>query len=169
MLQRRLPMALAETASIFCETLVAETALASLDGDERLAVLDVDLIGSNQVVVDIYSRFLFETEVFRRREQRTLGVNELDEMMSAAQLEAYGDGLDQTSALASMWVLAALLQRPLLQLALHLRTALRPRPHSRYQEDPEHFAGYETLLSRAGWTPPSSSAAFDLDVTDEAF
>lgn len=172
MLQRRLPMALAETASIFCETLVAETALASLDGDERLAVLDVDLIGSNQVVVDIYSRFLFETEVFRRREQRTLGVNELDEMMSAAQLEAYGDGLDQTSALASMWVLkphyySAHFYNWPYTYGLLFGLGL----YSRYQEDPEHFrAGYETLLSRAGMdTAEQLGAAFDLDVTDEAF
>ena len=60
-------MALAETASIFCETLVVESALQRLDGAERLALLDVDLAGSNQVVVDIHSRFLFESEVFARR------------------------------------------------------------------------------------------------------
>lgn len=104
MLQRRLPMALAETASIFCETLVADTALATLDGDARLAMLDVDLVGANQVVVDIYSRFLFETELFERRRSRTLGANELREMMTAAQLEAYGDGLDQSTAHPYMWI-----------------------------------------------------------------
>ena len=74
-LQRRLPMALAETASIFCETLVVEAGLARLEGDDRLALLDVDLQGANQVVVDIHSRFLFETEVFARRQRRTLGVD----------------------------------------------------------------------------------------------
>ncbi len=60
-LQRQLPMALAETASIFCETLVVEAGLARLEGTERLAQLDVDLVGTNQVIVDIRSRFLFET------------------------------------------------------------------------------------------------------------
>ncbi len=90
-LQRRLPMALAETASIFCETLVVEAGLdgrCRLEGDTRLAMLDVDLVGSTQVVVDIHSRFLFETEVFARRQRRTLGVIELNEMMLDAQGEA---------------------------------------------------------------------------------
>ena len=84
-LQRRLPMALAETASIFCETLVVESGLQRLDGAERLALLDVDLQGRNQVVVDIHSRFLFESEVFARRGERTLGVTELNELMLEAR------------------------------------------------------------------------------------
>ena len=127
-LQRRLPMALAETASIFCETLVVESALHRLDGAQRLAVLDVDLAGSNQVVVDIHSRFLFESEVFARRANRTLGVTELNELMLECQATAYADGLDQSTAHPYMWVL-----KPhyygvaLLQLAVHLRAAVRPR------------------------------------------
>ena len=56
-----------------------------------------------QVVVDIRSRFLFETEVFARRQRRTLGVSELNEMMLSAQAEAYGDGLDQSTAHPYMW------------------------------------------------------------------
>ena len=73
-------------------------ACARLEGAERLALLDVDLQGANQVVVDIHSRFLFETEVFARRQRRTLGVGELNEMMLQAQADAYGDGLDQSTA-----------------------------------------------------------------------
>ena len=34
-----------------------------------MALLDIDLIGSNQVVVDIHSRFLFESELFARRQR----------------------------------------------------------------------------------------------------
>src|SRR4029450_11063797 len=102
-LQRRLPAALAETASIFCETLVVEEGLERLQGADRLALLDVDLQGSAQVVVDIHSRFLFETELFARRQKRTLGVNEMNEMMLAAQDSAYGDGLDQATAHPYMW------------------------------------------------------------------
>ena len=44
---------------------------------ERLAVLEYDLQGACQVVVDIHSRFLFESEVFDRRRQRTMAVSEL--------------------------------------------------------------------------------------------
>ena len=66
-MQRRSPMALAETASIFCETLLFESRrLADATDDaERLALLDTHLVGAAQVVVDIHSRFLFETELCR--------------------------------------------------------------------------------------------------------
>ena len=68
-MQRRTPMALAETASIFCETLLFESSVAH--GDRRrangLALLDTYLVGASQVVVDIHSRFLFERELCRRR------------------------------------------------------------------------------------------------------
>ena len=173
-LQRRLPMALAETASIFCETLVVEAGLAGragLDGDARLAMLDTDLVGSTQVVVDIHSRFLFETEVFARRQRRTLGVIELNEMMLAAQAEAYGDGLDQATAHPYMWLL-----KP-----HYYRSHFYNWPYTygllfglglfaKFREDPDHFrAGYDDLLSRAGMdTAEQLGRSFGLDVTDEA-
>ena len=85
-LQRQLPMALAETASIFCETLVVAAGLAGAASDaERLALLDVDLQGATQVVVDIHSRLLFETEVFGRRRPAHAVVDELNELMLDAQ------------------------------------------------------------------------------------
>jgi oligoendopeptidase F len=46
-IQRRTPMALAETASIFCETLLFEAAVAGADDDaRRLALLDTHLVGT---------------------------------------------------------------------------------------------------------------------------
>ncbi len=55
-MQRQMPMALAETASIFCETIVVVAGLGRPTGVERLALLDIDLQGATQVVVDIHSR-----------------------------------------------------------------------------------------------------------------
>lgn len=171
-LQKRLPMALAETASIFCETLVVEEGLSRLQGDDRLALLDVDLIGANQVVVDIHSRFLFETEVFARRQKRTLGVSELNEIMLSAQRDAYGDGLDQTTAHPHMWVLkphyygSHFYNWPYtygLLFGLGL--------YAQYQLDPEKFRdGYDDVLSRAGMdTAEQLGQAFGIDVTSESF
>ncbi len=171
-LQKRVPMALAETASIFCETLVVEEGLSRLTGDERLALLDVNLIGAAQVVVDIHSRFLFETEVFARRQRRTLGVSELNEMMLDAQASAYGDGIDPSTRHPHMWVLkphyygSHFYNWPYtygLLFGLGL--------YAKYQENPERFRdGYDTVLSRAGMdTAEELGAAFGLDVTKEAF
>jgi oligoendopeptidase F len=171
-LQKRLPMALAETASIFCETLVVEEGLSRLQGDDRLALLDVDLIGANQVVVDIHSRFLFETEVFARRQKRTLGVSELNEIMLSAQRDGYGDGLDQSTAHPHMWVLkphyygSHFYNWPYtygLLFGLGL--------YAQYQLDPEKFRdGYDDVLSRAGMdTAEQLGQAFGIDVTSESF
>ena len=171
-LQKRVPMALAETASIFCETLVVEEGLARLSGDERLALLDVNLIGAAQVVVDIHSRFLFETEVFARRQRRTLGVSELNDMMLDAQANAYGDGIDPATRHPHMWVLkphyygSHFYNWPYtygLLFGLGL--------YAKYQENPTKFRdGYDTVLSRAGMdTAEELGASFGLDVTSEDF
>ena len=171
-LQKRLPMALAETASIFCETLVVEDGLSRLEGDERLALLDVDLQGAAQVVVDIHSRFLFETEVFARRQRRTLGVSELNEIMLNAQISAYGNGIDQSTAHPHMWVLkphyygSHFYNWPYtygLLFGLGL--------YARYQQDPERFrGGYDSVLSRAGMDSAEQlGQSFGIDVTSEAF
>jgi oligoendopeptidase F len=171
-LQRRLPAALAETASIFCETLVTHAGLAAAGTAERLALLDVDLAGATQLVVDIHSRFLFETEVFARRQRRTLGARELDDMMCAAQAEAYGDGLDPATTHPHMWIVKPHYYRAhfynwpytyglLFGLGLF----------ARYRADPERFrTGYDDLLSRVGMdTAEELAGAFGIDVTDEAF
>ncbi len=171
-LQKDLPMALAETASIFCETLVVEEGLERLQGKDRLALLDVDLQGSCQVVVDIRSRFLFETEVFARRERRTLGAAEMNEMMIAAQAEAYGDGLVADTSHPYMWALkphyygSAYYNWPYtygLLFGLGL--------FAKYRENPAAFREhYDDALSRAGMnTAEELGAVFGFDVTDIGF
>jgi pepF/M3 family oligoendopeptidase len=171
-LQKRVPMALAETASIFCETLVVEEGLSRLQGAERLALLDVDLVGSNQVVVDIHSRLLFEREVFARRSQRVLAPAELDELMLAAQAEAYGDGLDQGTAHPAMWAVkphyygSHFYNWPYtygLLFGLGL--------FAQFRADPDRFrTGYDDVLSRCGMEPAEALAArFGFDVSDIEF
>jgi oligoendopeptidase F len=171
-LQRRLPMALAETASIFCETFAVEAGSHRLDGLDRLALLDVDLAGSNQVVVDIHSRFLFEQQVFERRRNGALGIGELNELMLEAQAAAYGDGLDLATRHPYMWLLkphyygSHFYNWPYtygLLFGLGL--------YARYRDDPERFrVGYADLLSRAGMdTAEELGQRFGLDVTDPAF
>jgi pepF/M3 family oligoendopeptidase len=93
-LQRTTPMTLAETASIFCETIIRRAAIKIGGPEERLAVLEASLQGSCQVVVDILSRFLFEQSVFAKRKQRELSPGEFCELMLDAQLSTYGDALE---------------------------------------------------------------------------
>jgi pepF/M3 family oligoendopeptidase len=104
MLQRETPMTMAETASIMCETIVFNAILENVtDPDEELALLETALIGDSQVIVDIYSRFLFEKEVFERRAKAELNSDELCEIMDHAQAATYGAGLDPAFRHPYMW------------------------------------------------------------------
>ena len=100
----RYTMPIAETASIFCETIVKKAALKAASKEEAYTILEGDISDSSQVIVDIYSRFLFESELFKRREKSSLSVSELKEIMIRAQKEAYGEGLDSEYLHPYMWV-----------------------------------------------------------------
>ena len=102
-LNSRYPMPIAETASIFCETIVVNAALKEANDIEALGILESSISDAGQVIVDIYSRFIFESELFDRRKTHALSVNELKEIMMDAQIEAYGDGLDHTLLHPYMW------------------------------------------------------------------
>lgn len=98
------PMPIAETASIFCETIVMNAALRDADRKEALGLLETLASDAGQVIVDIYSRFLFESSVFENRRDHSLSVKELNELMITAQKSAYGDGLDPEYLHPYMWV-----------------------------------------------------------------
>jgi len=103
-IQKNTPMTLAETASIMCENIIMEAAIKQAeDQEEKLAILETRLIGDAQVIVDIYSRFLFEKEVFERRAVSELSAQDLCEIMEYAQMATYGDGLDDKYLMKYMW------------------------------------------------------------------
>lgn len=97
------PMPLAETASIFNETLLAQCLLKRADKPMRIAILEQQLGDAAQVIVDILSRFLFESEVVNRRKDSVLTAKELCEIMLDAQKQTYGDGLDPEYMHPYMW------------------------------------------------------------------
>jgi pepF/M3 family oligoendopeptidase len=98
------PMPLAETASIFCETIVFNAALKNAEKDDKIAILENSIMSSAQVIIDIYSRFLFESNLFKQREDGSLSVEEIKELMISAQKQAYKDGLDPEFLHPYMWI-----------------------------------------------------------------
>lgn len=98
------PMPIAETASTFCESIVVNEALKLADENEKINILENDIMGLTQCIVDIYSRFLFEDSVFNCRKNGTLSVNELNDLMMSAQKKAYGKGLDEKYLHKYMWI-----------------------------------------------------------------
>ncbi len=174
MVQRRTPMTLAETASIFCETIVKEAALVEADEAEQLAILEGDLQSACQVVVDITSRFLFESRVFEKRLQRELTPEELCEIMRNAQLETYGDGLDPEALHPYMWAAkphyySADLSFYNFPYMFGLLFGLGL--YARYREDPEGFrARYDDLLSSTGMADAATLAGrFGMDIRSPHF
>ena len=171
-LQSGTPMTLAETASIFCETIVKHAALKSAAPAERLAILEASLQNACQVVVDIDSRFRFEKAVIEKRKERDLSEGELCELMLTAQSETYGDGLDSNALHPYMWAVkghyygSAFYNFPymfgfLFGLGLY----------AQYEQDPESFrAAYDDLLSQTGMANATELAQrFGLDIESEAF
>ena len=98
------PMPLAETASTLNETIIFNAAINAAGPAEAFAILEKEICNAAQTIVDIYSRFLFESEVFKRRADHTLSVKELNEIMLEAQKSAYGEGIDNDYLHQYMWI-----------------------------------------------------------------
>ena len=97
-------MPVAETASTFNEVVAMNAAIkAEKDPVARRALIESQLSDANQIICDIYSRYLFETAVFENREKGFLFADQLCEMMLEAQKKAYGDGLDHSCLHPYMW------------------------------------------------------------------
>ncbi len=104
-LNRDYPMPLAETASILCQTLMAKKMISEMtDPLEKLTVLEVSLQEDSQCVIDILSRYLFETSVLETPIEQPLSADDMCELMLKAQDESYGDGLDKEYRHPYMWL-----------------------------------------------------------------
>ena len=170
-LQQLTPMTLAETASTMCETIVTEAVLAATkDPQEELAVLEAQINGASQVTVDIYSRYLFEKEVFERREQSELSADDFNDIMERAQKETYGDGLDERYLQKFMWTWKPHYYSPGLSFynypyafGLLFATGL----YAIYQQRGEAFVeDYKNLLASTGEeTAAKLAKRFGIDIT----
>jgi oligoendopeptidase F len=142
--------------------------------DALPALLDASLSGLCQVVVDIASRFLFESRVFEMRKKRELSVAELNELMVQTQKETYGEAVDERQLHPYMWAVkphyytswASFYNFPYMfgQLfGLGLYAA--------YSADPEHFvAAYDAFLASTSEADAASLAAgFGVDVRSPRF
>lgn len=173
-IQKSTPMTLAETASIFCETIVREAALREASGAERIAILEASLEGSCQVVVDITSRFLFEQRVFDGRQARELSVEELGTLMLDAQKETYGDGLAPETLHPFMWAVKShyySTERSFYNFPYMFGLLFGLGLYARYQADPNEFKkGYDDFLSSTGMADAATLASrFGIEIRTPDF
>lgn len=170
--QKDTPMTLAETASIFCETVVSQAAMKEANEAERLVLLEGELQRMSQTIVDISSRFIFEQEVFDRRGKSLLSASEMCEIMLDAQEQTYGDGLTDERH-PYMWAVkphyysgASYYNFPYM-FGLLFSLGL----YAKYLEDPEPFRTmYDEFLSSTGMASAHELAAkFGIDIQTAAF
>ncbi|MDR2101370.1 MAG: M3 family oligoendopeptidase [Treponema sp.] len=167
------PMTLAETASIFAETIVFEDALREASGPERLGLIEGNLKDGCQVIVDILSRFYFERALFEKREQGELPAEELKALMIDAQKRTYGEGLDPECLHPYMWAVKSHYYRTGLGFynypyAFGLLFSLGL--YSRFQQEGPSFAGdYRRILRLTGQARAEDvarSAGFNIEQED---
>jgi oligoendopeptidase F len=174
-LQQLTPMTLAETASTMCETIVIEAVLATTrDPQQELAVLEAFIQGAAQVSVDIYSRYLFEKEVFERREESELSADDFNDIMERAQKATYGEGLDERYLQKFMWTWKPHYYSPGLSFynypyafGLLFATGL----YAIYQQRGADFVvDYKNLLASTGeQTAAKLAKRFGIDITKRKF
>ena len=98
-------MPVAETASTFNEVLVMSTVIADAkEKEEKIALIESELMDACQIICDIYSRFTFESSVFENRPAEFMNADRMCALMLEAQKKAYGDGLDENFMHPYMWV-----------------------------------------------------------------
>lgn len=174
LLQSQTPMTLAETASIFCETIVLEGVLNGADDATRLVALEQHLIQATQLVIDIHSRYLFEATVLERRRERELSVPELKQIMADAQARTYGDALNEAERHDLMWAHKGHYYSADLSFYNYPYTfgfLFGLGLYKVYKQDKDAFIGrYDELLASTGMAGAADLArGFGIDIEDEAF
>ena len=168
------PMPVAETASTFNEVHLGSYALAQASESEELALLESDLRESTQCVVDIYSRYLFETAVFGSCRDRFLMAGDLNELMLDCQRKAYGDGLDPRWLNPGMWVCKShyyISGLSFYNFPYAFGNLFAVGLYAMYREDPDgFFPRYKAMLRDTPvHTMEENGLAVGVDLTDRAF
>ncbi len=168
------PMPLAETASIFAETIATNAAIKEASGEEALLILENSISSDAQVIVDIYSRFLFEKAVFEKREDGILSVAELKNIMLEAQKAAYGKGLDHNFLHPYMWVCKThyyYANRNFYNFPYAFGNMFAKGLYSQYQKEGEAFVQkYNNLLAATGKNSVEDVAKMaGIDLTKKEF
>jgi pepF/M3 family oligoendopeptidase len=172
-IHRDYPMTLAETASIFCEAVVFSKALETFPEEEKLSVLETFLQDSTQVIVDILSRYKFESMLFEARKSAEVSPEELCSFMEEAQKQTYGDGLDSENLHPYMWAVKPHYYRTGLAFynfpysfgqlfGLGLYAQYQQQPNS----FPERYRALLELTGRAGAEKVTREAGFDIETKD---
>jgi len=172
--EQHTPLTLAETASVFGETLVFGRLLDAADTPaSRLSLLAENIDGSIATVFRQVAMNQFEDLVHTsRREEGELSVERFAELWESTQRDLLGDAVEITEGYRSWWsYVPHFIGTPGYVYAYAYGQLLALSVYGRYLEEGESFVPrYIELLSAGGSRGPEELAAIaGLDLTDPEF
>jgi len=168
------PLTLAETASVFGETVTFERLLSMVDDpDERFALLAQDLEGGIATVFRQVAMNRFEDAVHtHRRERGELSPDDFAEHWARTQGDLFGDAMEVTDGYRQWWsYIPHFIGTPGYVYAYAFGQLLALSVYARYLERGDAFVPqYLELLAAGGsrW-PEELGRIVDCDLTDPGF
>ena len=168
------PLTLAETASVFGETLVFERLLAAAEDDEqRLGLLAERIDGAIATVFRQMAMNRFEHVVHtRRRNEGELSADRFAELWTETQAELFGDSVEITDGYRIWWsYIPHFINTPGYVYAYAYGQLLALSVYSRFREEGASFVPrYLELLAAGGSRKPEELAEIvGIDLTDPGF
>jgi oligoendopeptidase F len=169
------PLTVAETASIFGETIVLGRLLeqAADDPAERLSLLGSSLDGAVGAVFRQIAMNRFEASVHtRRRESGELSVEDFGEAWIESQAELLGDTVELSEGYSSWWsYVPHFISTPGYVYAYSFGHLLALSVYSRYEQEGEGFVDSYLELLKAGGSrsPEKLGEIVGVDLTDPSF
>jgi oligoendopeptidase F len=168
------PLTLAETASIFGETIVLERLLERApDAEARLSLLAGSLDGAVAAVFRQVAMNRFEDAVHtQRRERGELAPERFAEVWLATQADLLGDAVDLHDDYGAWWsYIPHFIETPGYVYAYAYGHLLALSVYRRYEEEGEAFVpAYLDLLKAGGSRPPEELGQIvGVDLTDPDF
>jgi oligoendopeptidase F len=168
------PLTLAETASVFGETVTSQRLLGMLDDpNERLALLASTLEDSIATVFRQIAMNRFEHEVHTaRRTEGELSVDRFNELWSSTQTAMLGDAVEITDGYRTWWsYIPHFMHTPGYVYAYAYGQLLALSVYRRYEETGDEFVPRYLDMLRAGgsMSPEDLGRLVDCDLADPAF
>ncbi len=168
------PLTLAETASVFGETLTNHSLLSMLtDPAERFALLAATLEDSIATVFRQVAMNRFEDECHNlRRNEGELSIEKFNEVWARTQTQMLGPAVEVTDRYRSWWsYIPHFIATPGYVYAYAYGQLLALSVYARYQaEGPDFVPAYLQMLSAGGSLPPEQlTGIVGCDLTDPGF
>ncbi|ADB52979.1 M3 family oligoendopeptidase [Conexibacter woesei] len=168
------PLTLAETASVFGETLVFGRLLESASTPaSRLSLLSESIEGAIATVFRQTAMHTFEETIHTaRREEGELGIDRFGELWAASQEELFGDAVEVTEGYRTWWsYIPHFINSPGYVYAYAYGQLLALSVYGRYRQEGASFVpDYLRMLSAGGsMAPEELGRLVGLDLTDPGF